>query len=310
MSHRFRTGLFGLAILGLAWSTVGLESLVAEEPALYELRLKFTPGQELHYVSQNDEELLVQFAQAQDTVRHTSMFMRRIRVLGVNPDGSADVQLLLDRAYMTSQNSEVSSLYDSQDPDHVPTEFSSVKLSIGKPLPARLTTRGKFLPAADQPPSFEQQIDLLLQLPEQPISVGGTWKDSYEVAVEAEYEGKLFRQVKMLRRYELKSVDQGIATIAVTTTPITPINDAYQESQLLRRKPIGILKFDLERGCLVDRQVRVDDRVVGNQGPGSALTVKIVKVDRMISADQISRIDMTKPLVPVRVAAAPTTTTK
>ena len=50
MSHRFRTGLFVLAILGLVWSTVGLESLVAEEPALYELRLKFTPGQELHYV--------------------------------------------------------------------------------------------------------------------------------------------------------------------------------------------------------------------------------------------------------------------
>lgn len=310
MSHRSRTGLFVLTILGLAWSTACVEPLVAEEPAQFQLRFKFTPGLELRYLSQNDEELLVQFSQAQDTVKHTSMFLRRIRVLGVNPDGTADVQLLLDRAYMTSTNSGVSSLFDSLDPDHVPTEFANVMLSIGKPLAARLTTQGKFLPAADQPASFEQQIDLLLQLPEQPISVGGIWKDTYEVGVEAEYEGKLFRQVKLQRRYELKSVDQGIATIAVTTVNIPQVHDAYQESQLLRRKPIGILKFDIERGCLVDRQVQVDDRVVGNQGPGSALTVKIVKVDRLITADQISRIDMTKPLVPVRVVTEPAATTK
>jgi hypothetical protein len=109
----------------------------------------------------------------------------------------------------------------------------------------------------------------------------------------------------MQRRYELKNVENGIATISLVTVPLSPLNDPFQESQLIQRKPSGTLKFDIEKGCLIDRQFKIDEQVVGHAGPGSALTVKVIKVDRQVAVDQVKHVNLTKPLVPVRVAELP-----
>ena len=50
---------------------------------------------------------------------------------------------------------------------------------------------------------------------------------------------------------------------------------------------------------------KIDEKVVGHSGQGSALTVKVIKVDRQVAADQIKHVNLTKPLVPVRVAELP-----
>jgi hypothetical protein len=310
MTLILRAGLFCLACLALAWDISSLNSPVrAEDTPTYQLRYTFTPGQEWHYVSQTDSEYIISFAQVTDTVLHTSMFLRHITDLGVSPDGTGEIQLMLDRARMTAKNAGVNSLYDSTDPGHVPTEFAGVHQSIGKPLKARLSPQGQVLPSADKTANVEQ-VELLFQLPEKPIAVGATWKERFEVSVPLNDEGKLFRPVKMERRFELKGVENGIATISLVTVCISPMNDAFQESQLLQRKPFGNLKFDINRGCLIERILKIDDKVVGAQGPGSALEVKIVKVDRLIPADQVPAVDLTKPLIPVRVAAAPATEKK
>ena len=309
MFHKSRMGLACLVVLGLICGSLRSDSLFAEEPATYRLRFKFAPQQTLYYVSQNDADYFIEHSNAQETVLHTSMSLRKITVLGVDADGTADVQLMIDRAYMTANNAGVDSVYDSTQVNHVPTEFSGVHQSIGKSQKARLTQLGQVLPSADKSASVEQ-VDLLFRLPEQPVAIGGKWKDQYDASILAEEDAKLFRQIKMQRRFELLSVDQGIATIAVSTVCLSPISDSYQESQLVQRKPSGILKFDIEQGCLVDRQLKIDDKTIGHQGPGSALTVKIVKVDRLVNFDQLKLVDLTKPLVPVRVAAAAEPATK
>lgn len=306
MSRFSRAALACGTVFGLVCGAMGFLSspAAAEEPQTYQLRFKFAPQQALYYVTQNDAEYMVEQAQARETVPHTSMTIRHIQVLDLNPDGSANVELVIDRARMTANNGGVQSLYDSRDAAHVPTEFASVHLSIQKPVPAQLTPLGKVLPSADNPTNVEQ-YDLLFPLPEQPIAVGGTWNDNFEVDVHIATESKLRRQIKMQRRYELKSVENGIATISMVTGPLSPLNDPFQESQLMQRKPRGTLKFDIEKGCLIDRQFKIDEKVVGHSGQGSALTVKVIKVDRQVAADQIKHVNLTKPLVPVRVAELP-----
>ncbi len=305
MSYVSRPGLASGAIFALLWGVIACQTpAAAAEPQTYQLRFKFAPQQELYYVTQNDAEYLIEHAEVKQTIPHTSMNIRHIHVLALNPDGSANVELIIDRARMTAKNEGVDSLYDSTDAAHVPTEFAAIHKLIGIPVPAQLTTLGKALPTKDTAANVEQ-YDLLIQLPEQPIAMGGLWKENFEVEVQIAADSMLLRQIKLQRRYELKSVDNGIATISLITVPLTPLHDPFQESQLVQRKPSGTLKFDIEKGCLIDRQLRIDEKVVGHAGPGSALTVQVSKVDRWVSADQLQQVDLTKPLVPVRVAARP-----
>ncbi len=309
MSYVSRAGLASGAIFALLGGVIACQTpAAAAEPQTYQLRFKFSPQQELYYVTQNDAEYLIEHAEVKQTIPHTSMTIRHIQVLDLNPDGSANVKLVIDRARMTAKNEGVESLYDSRDAAHVPTEFAAVHKSIGNPVPAQLTTLGKTLPAketAKETTANVEQYDLLFQLPEQPIAMGAIWKDNFEAEVQIAADSMLHRQIKLQRRYELKSVENGIATISLNTVPLTPLHDPFQESQLVQRKPSGTLKFDIERGCLIDRQLRIDEKVVGHAGPGSALTVQVSKVDRWVSADQLQQVDLTKPLVPVRVAARP-----
>ena len=295
-----RWAIFGLLVGAF---TMG-ELAMAADPQTYQLRFQFTAGQTWQFVSQNDAAFVVEYAQAKDTVTHTSMFLRHLTVVGVNPDGTADVELMLDRAYMTAKNAGVNSLYNSEDVEHIPTEFARVHDSIGKPTKARLSPLGKVIPI-ENVKSAVDQIELLFQLPEQPIAIGATWKERFEVNVPLNDEGKLFRSLKMERRFELQGVENGIATISLVTVCMSPLNDPFQESQLLQRQPNGTLKFDITKGTLVDRQLEIDDKVVGHQGPGSALTVHVIKVDQLIDAERARRIDLSKPIVPVRVAAEP-----
>lgn len=272
----------------------------AESPATYPLRFKFSPGQVWHYITQNDAEYLVEHTQARQTIPHTSMNIRHVKVLSLDKDGSAEVELMIDRARMTAQNEGVDSLYDSRDAKNVPTEFAAVHHSIGKPVIVHLSALGNVQASAQDPSANVEQYDLLFLLPEQPLAIGGTWKDNFETSVQIDAKSKLNRLIKLQRRYELQSVKDGIATISMVTVSLSPVSDPFQETQLVQRKYSGIIKFDIEQGCLVDREFKIDEKVVGNAGPGTALTVQVIKVDRLIPVDQLPQMDLTKPLVPVR----------
>ena len=305
MTRDPRASLICLALLGFLSGMLGFSPLALSEDAkTYQLRYHFAKGQDLHYVCPNGASYLVQFAQAEETILHTSMFLRHMTVMDLNPDGTANIQLVLDRAYLTAKNAEVNSIYNSEKPDQVPTEFESVHASIGKAQNFRLSPLGKILPIAGQPDSVEK-IDLVFGLPEQPIAIGATWKDRIEVSVPISKDSKLFRPVKMERRFELQGVEQGIATIRMSTVLLSPVNDPYQESLIMQQRPSGVIRFDIEQGHMVDRRLQIDEKVVGHEGPGSALTIRSVRVDQLIGIDQAKRVDLSKTPVPKSVAEKP-----
>jgi hypothetical protein len=297
-----RISVAGLAALAILWGIVGPHTPASsEDTPTYQLRFRFDPGQDWYYVSPGGASYLIEHPQLKDTVSHTSMFLRHMSVTQVNQDGSADVQLVLDRAYMTAKNGGVDSVYNSEIPDKVPTEFESVHTSIGKPQKFRLSPLGKILPIPGETKAVEQ-VELLIELPEQPIAVGSIWKERFEASVHVNRESMLMRQIKMERRFELVSVENGIATITLNTVCLSPINDPFQESQIIQRKTKGVIRFDIEKGFLVDRQLQVVEKVVGQDGPGSALTVRSMRVDQLIGLDQAKNVDLSKTPVPTGVA--------
>lgn len=270
----------------------------AEAPGKHQLRYQFPQGETLNYVSQHDARIKVTFPTARETVSHTSMSLRSIRVVSSTP-GVAQVEHTIHRARMTADNGQGVTLYDSQKPGDVPVEFQAVHQSIGKPLPARLSVQGKAIAGAAEDAAIDH-AELFFHLPEEPVAVGAPWNERYEAQVEV--EKKLYKSVRMERRFELLSVENGIATIGLATVCLSPMNDPAQEVQILQKSPKGQFQLEIATGHLLERQLVIDGNVINFQGPGTQMVVKSLRVDRLIAPDKVAQVDLTKPLIPVQVA--------
>ena len=281
-------------------SVVVLIPAVVPAAEQYLLRYKFVPDQKQVYVSQNDAALTLESSKFREEPRHTEMMIRSIRIVSVSPEGIADLELSINRAYMSANSDGVTSTYDSAHPEKASEDFAKLHESLRKPTLTRMNSLGKLLPMDGQ--ADPEPIDLVMQLPESPIEVGGTWKEKFESGVQIDPKTPLLRPVKMERRYVLKIVEQGIATISLNTVCLTPKIDPFQESQIMQRRPVGTIRFDLNQGCVVERDLRIDDKAVGFQGAGTAMTTRVIKLDRLITSDQASEINLMKPLLSVQAA--------
>ncbi|RLS55160.1 MAG: hypothetical protein DWH91_10105 [Planctomycetota bacterium] len=282
-------------VLGLLVS--GGWGLSAAEPT-HQLRYQFPQGETLNYVSQHDARYKITFQSSKENVSHTSMSVRTIRVLNSTPE-VAQVEHTIQQARMTADNGQGTTVYESARPNDVPPDFERVHQSIGKPLSARLSPQGKTLAATPGADSLEN-AELFFQLPEGPVAVGAQWAERYESQIVV--EEKLFKKIRMERRFQLMSVENGVATIGLATVCLSPMNDPAQEVQVLQKAPKGQFRLELATGRLLERQLVIDDNVVAFQGPGTQMEVKSIRVDRLISPEQVAQVDLTKPLIPVTVA--------
>jgi hypothetical protein len=69
-------------------------------------------------------------------------------------------------------------------------------------------------------------------------------------------------------------MNDGVATIRVDTTVLTPMDDPRIEARLIERIWDGTILFDIQRGCVLHRSTQMDRRVVGFNGPQSSLRYK------------------------------------
>ena len=77
--------------------------------------------------------------------------------------------------------------------------------------------------------------------------------------------------VKARQKFTLTKVETGIATIAVNTEILTPVNDPQVQSQLVQRMQHGTIKFDLEAGRIHSKQMDLDETVIGFSGAESIM---------------------------------------
>jgi hypothetical protein len=78
------------------------------------------------------------------------------------------------------------------------------------------------------------------------------------------------RKVSTRRRFQLKSVKTGVATITVAYQVLTPINNAQIKAQLLQRLHKGEIRFDVDAGRVISQRLDIDDRAIGFSGPASS----------------------------------------
>src|SRR3954471_22942415 len=82
-------------------------------------------------------------------------------------------------------------------------------------------------------------------------------------------EDGTIKKIQTQQQFKLEKVEAGVATIAVATQVLTPINDPKLQSQLVQRLQSGTIRFDIDAGRLLHKQLDIDQQVFGFSGPES-----------------------------------------
>jgi len=126
------------------------------------------------------------------------------------------------------------------------------------------------------------QGEITIQLPEEPVAVGGHWASLNNIDVPLS-DGTT-RRFKTMQTFKLENVKTGVATISVSTQFLTPIQDPAVEAQLLQYETSGSVRFDIEAGQILARRIDVDKSVVGFRGEASSIHYVGRSAEEFISA--------------------------
>jgi hypothetical protein len=258
--------------------SVGMPVVAAADEAIetVELRYAFKKGDSLS--SRVEHRALTETTMngVTESVETMTDSTRTWRVTAVDADGVATLEQRVDDVTMTSRSSERGEIrWSSRGDAEPPPGYEGVRASLGVPLiRLRVTPDGRVLDRRElRPCPTTASGDLVIvPFPEEPIEEGHTWTIPDEVVVEVPNGPR--KAVRTRLRYRLESVRDGIATIAVDTTVLTPLDNPQLEARLLERIWNGTIRFDIERGRMLSRNTAIDRRVVGFGGPQSSVRYK------------------------------------
>src|SRR5690606_30113550 len=108
-------------------------------------------------------------------------------VKAVHPDGSASIELVIDRAKMEVEGDGRLISFDTNSVGAPPHEFSQFVALIGLPRTISVSPAGAISTSGDASTVLEraaeldqQNTNVLIRLPDQPVAVGNSWNDDFE----------------------------------------------------------------------------------------------------------------------------------
>jgi hypothetical protein len=207
------------------------------------------------------------------TTKSRSVSTRAWRIREVDRQGNITFDNVVERLEMwNSVEGRQEVHYDSATDKTPPPEFAHVATSVGKVLATiKIDPQGRILARTNNQPQFNPGIgDLTVPFPpadKQPIKAGVSWSIADELKLPLE-DGTI-KKIQTQQQYRLEKVEAGVATIAVETQVLTPINDPKLQSQLVQRLQRGTIKFDIDAGRLLHKQLDIDQEVFGFSGADS-----------------------------------------
>ena len=161
--------------------------------------------------------------------------------------------------------------YSSNDGESPHPQFQSAADSIGRVISTvTIDEQGLIIARSDEinPPSLGMG-DITLPLPEKAVSIGGSWECPREMRIRREDGSQ--KVVRFRELYKLDKVSLGIATVSVRSEMITIITDPKEEAQVLQQLSNGTVRFDMEAGRMIAKDLTWDKRVIDFAGPGSSM---------------------------------------
>jgi len=236
----------------------------------YALAYKFQAGEQIRTKVVHLATVETKIKGTSQTTKSRTVSTRVWRIKDVAPSGQILFENVVERVEMwNSVDGRQEVRYDSAVDKTPPPLFEHVAASLGKVLATvTINPQGRILARQNTQPQFNPGIgDLTIPFPEVAVKVGASWSIPDELKIAGE-DGRV-KRIETRQRYRLEKVEAGVATIGVETEVLTPVNDPKIESQLVQRLQRGQIRFDLDAGRLIYKQMDIDEEVFGFSGPES-----------------------------------------
>lgn len=238
----------------------------------YLLQYRFEPGESMKMKVVQLVSMQTRIDGNDQNVQSRSVSTRRWDVTAVDEDGNVTFTHTIMQASMWQKVTGKDEIrYDSTKDKKAPETYRAIAEKLGKPISTITMTReGKLLQRKDQARQFDAGIDsLAIPLPGTSIRLGFRWYTPEKLRIRT--ETGTYRTVQLRRQYRLEKVQAGVATISINTQVLTPLDDPKVKSQIVQRMQDGSVRFDLEKGRILSRQLDLDQRVIGFNGPTSLM---------------------------------------
>jgi hypothetical protein len=253
----------------------------------YQLRYTFKSGEALCWKVKHLGTTETTVQGNTQTSKMRSISKKVWEVTDVDADGNATFThsvASIDMWQKVSDREEVR--YNSETDATPPPEYVQAAKSVGVPI-AQITVTpwGKVIgrDKATKKSNFGLG-DITVPLPVEPVELGQKWQVSNDVQVRRA-DGQV-KRIKTRIVYTLKSVKTGVATIAVNTEVLTPVNDPKIEAQLVQQVTNGHVKFDIDAGQILSREIDWDETVVGFSGDDSLMKYLARFTEELLPSDK------------------------
>ena len=270
----------------------------------YELRYQFTVNEVIRTRVTHLVTIETRMSGISQTAQTRSISVKIWRIVAVDERGSITLVNSIDSVNMWQQGSgQVAITYNSETDEEPPLVFQQVADSIGVPISTiTISRRGKILTREDHLEQAGGDMGgLTVPLPEGRVKVGDVWTDPTQIRVPLK-DGRV-RIIRVRQRYELKDVSTGVATIDVRTEVLSPLNDPWIEAQLVQRMQNGTVRFDIDAGRLISRQMDMDETVIGFSGDDSTMNYLARFTEEPLPAEQETQPRTTRREVEPRPAS-------
>ena len=271
-----RTNLLFLVVataVACSWAERSIAAEANEPAETFTLRYRFQPGETIRWNVGHRNKVRTTVGGVTQVAESTSDSVKVWRVSEVKPDRSATFVYSVEHVQMRqllSGREEVR--FDSDSGEDPPIGFEQVAAAVAKPISTvTLSERGEVLHRERelQTTPVENEGDITIPLPEEPVAIGAQWSRPHDVQVRTDAGGQ--KTIRTRQTFTLESVRHGVALIRVRTAVLTPVRDPAIDAQLTQCAASGEVRFDLDAGRVLSQQMDTDKRVVGFRGEASSL---------------------------------------
>ncbi len=260
-----------LLALGVHFASAA-DSAAAVDNTKYDLRYKLSTGTVLRYSIDHRAAIRSTIDETTQEAQTKTQSVKAWKVIDVLPQGEIEFMNVVESVHMVNRLPDRAPVeYNSKTDKVPPPGYEDAARAVGIPLSVvRMTPRGKIIShnVKHRQPAADKDAQLVIRLPDEPVAVGATWDEPFDVTAEVDSGGT--KAIQTRRHYELTSVASGIATIEVNYQVLSPI-DSKIEAQLVQKLMKGKVRFDIKQGRIESQLFDVDKRVLGFAGPTSSM---------------------------------------
>ncbi|MGV3483481.1 MAG: hypothetical protein ACO1RT_03575 [Planctomycetaceae bacterium] len=273
MTERKMMSMVLVALVACSPSASGAGNEKQNGAATYELRYRFAADETVQYEVTHIAKTKTRLRGAEEVSQVHTVSQKVWKFQKSDQPDRMTFEHSVAKVELMQQTGEKPEVrWSSDSGSEPPVEFATVAEHLGTPLSTvSINPRGEEVDRTTHAGS-ESQLGmggLTLSLPEEPIAVGGSWFVPREVKVRGE-SGEV-KAMKVREVYTLEKVETGVATLSIRSEVLTPMEDESIKAQLVQQLSNGTIRFDVDGGRVLSKQLDWDETVVGFQGPNSMM---------------------------------------